>query len=72
MKRYKFIIGDNVMYNATHLRRVTLLNCLVVSYGLTDVISWSGLADSKEEAENLAMTHFKKKGMTRQIMGIEY
>lgn len=38
MKKYKFIIGDNLMYNATHLRRVRWYNLLFVRAGLVNVI----------------------------------
>lgn len=71
MKKYKFIIGDNLMYNSTHLRRVRWYNLLFVRAGLVNVIEWEGVESDVKVAEGFARLYFKKRGMTPHVMGHE-
>lgn len=69
MKRYKFIIGDNLMYNSTHLRRVRWYNFLFVRSGLVNVLEWDSIEVNAEVAEGFARLYFQRHGMVPQIMG---
>lgn len=51
MKKYKYIIGDNLMYNATHLRRVRWYNFLFVRSGLVNVLEWESIEVNEKVAE---------------------
>lgn len=72
MKKYKFIAGNNLMYNSVHIRRITPINFIFAYCGLVNVTSCSFFADNEEEALKLAIAHFKERGVRRHIMGDYY
>lgn len=71
MKRYKFIIGDNLMYNATHLRRVRWYNFLFVRSGLINILEWESIEVNEKVAEGFARLYFQRRGMVPHVMGNE-
>lgn len=71
MKRYRFIIGDNLMYNATHIRRVRWYNFFFVRSGMVNVLEWSDYEANAEVAEKFARLYFSNRGRVPNIMGHE-
>lgn len=70
-KKYTFIVGDNLMYNATHVRRVRWFNKLWIKSGLVNVLEYSVIDWSEKSAKGFALMFFANQGRIPHIMGFK-
>lgn len=71
MKKYTFLIGDNVMYNQTVICRCRWFNPFVTA-GLCNIQRTTVLAHNEEQAERKARFNFALKGRFPQLMGVRH